>query len=341
MKRAVVALLVVLSCLTSGCSLPQDALEPVPSHPVQGIDTLRPPGDVFALLLDGNTLWCGGVDGVCAVDTQTRTVTMVVNAGRPMTYVRGIARDPSGALWFASERGLVRWKDGQATWFTTKEGLPDNRVNCVLVTRAGDLWAGTWSGAAMRTADGWTVLGKRDGLADDMVRVMLEDKSGSLWFGSYVAPAGGLAIRNASGWQTFSTADGLPHNDVVSLLEAPDGTVWVGTGFLDDGGAVQFERQGDGWQPRRTLGKAGGLAGGKARSICVTGDGNLVVGSEYQGMAIQTHDGFRVLTTMDGLSNDEVKSMAEDSNGNLWCATRDGLTIIDRQTLLDIERGTS
>lgn len=341
MKRAVVALLVVLSCLTSGCSLPQDALEPVPSHPVQGIDTLRPPGDVFALLLDGNTLWCGGVDGVCAVDTQTRTVTTIVDAGRPMTYVRGIARDPSGTLWFASERGLVRWKDGQATWFTTKEGLPDNRVNCVLVTRAGDLWAGTWSGAAMRTADGWTVLGKRDGLADDMVRVMLEDKSGSLWFGSYVAPAGGLAIRNASGWQTFSTGDGLPHNDVVSLLEAPDGTVWVGTGFLDDGGAVQFERQGDGWQPRRTLGKAGGLAGGKARSICVTRDGTLVVGSEYQGMAIQTRDGFRVLTTMDGLSNDEVKSMVQDSNGNLWCATRDGLTIIDRQTLLHIEEGTS
>jgi ligand-binding sensor domain-containing protein len=316
-------------------------MQPVPSHPVQGIDILRPPGGVFALLLEGTTLWCGGVDGACAVDTQTRTVTMVVNAGRPMTYVRGIALDSAGALWFASERGLVRWKDGQATWFTTKEGLPDNRVNCVLVTRAGDLWAGTWSGAAMRTAGGWTVLGKRDGLADDMVHVMLEGKDGSLWFGSYVAPAGGLAIRNVSGWQTFSTSNGLPHNNVVSLLKAPDGTVWVGTGFLDDGGAVQFERQGDGWQPRRTLGKAGGLAGGKARSIYVTTEGNLVVGSEYQGMAIQSRGGFRVLTTMDGLSNDEVTAMVQDSNGDLWCATLDGLTVIDRQTLLSIERGTS
>ena len=340
MKRTIVTLLVMLGCLTTGCALPQDAALPAPSHPMQGIDILRPPGDVFALLLQGDTLWCGGVDGVCAVDVVTRRIVMEVDAGRPMTYVRGIAVDHEGALWFASERGLVRWKDGQATWFTKQEGLPDNRVNCVLVTRAGDLWAGTWSGAAMRTAGGWTVLGKRDGLADDMVRVMLEDKSGSLWFGSYVAPAGGLAIRNASGWQTFSTADGLPHNDVVSLLEAPDGTVWVGTGFLDDGGAVQFERKGEDWQPRRTLGKAGGLAGGKVRSIYVTGSGTLVVGSEYQGMAIQTHDGFRVLTTVDGLSNDDVKSMVEDSYGNLWCATRDGLTIIDRQTLLNIEGGT-
>jgi ligand-binding sensor domain-containing protein len=33
--------------------------------------------------------------------------------------------------------------------------------------------------------------------------------------------------------------------------------------------------------------------------------------------------------------------MVEDGNGNLWCATRDGLTVIDRQTLLDIEGGTS
>ena len=341
MRKAVVALLVTLSCLVAGCSGLQDAVLPEPPQAIPGIDILRPPGDVFALLLDGDTLWCGGVDGVCAVDTQTRRVTMIVDAGRPMTYVRGIARDGGGTLWFASERGLVRWKDGEATWFTTKEGLPDNRVNCVLVTRAGDLWAGTWSGAAKRTPDGWTVLGKRDGLADDMVRVMLEDKSGSLWFGSYVAPAGGLAIRNASGWQTFSTAGGLPHNDVVTLLEAPDSTVWVGTGFLDDGGAVQFERKGDSWQPRRTLGNAGGLAGGKARSIYVATDGTLIVGSEYQGVAVQTPQGFRVLTTIDGLSNDEVKSMVKDSAGNLWCATRDGLTIIDQQTLLNIEGGTS
>jgi ligand-binding sensor domain-containing protein len=168
----------------------------------------------------------------------------------------------------------------------------------------------------------------------------LEDTSGGLWFGSYVAPAGGLAIRNASGWQTFSTTNSLPHNDVASLMEAPDGTVWVGTGFLDDGGAVQFERKSDSWQPRRTLGKAGGLAGGKARSIYVTADGTLIVGSEYQGMAVQTRGGFRLLTTMDGLSNDEVKAMVEDASGNLWCATRDGLTIIDRQTLLTIEGGT-
>ncbi|MFZ2412946.1 MAG: two-component regulator propeller domain-containing protein, partial [Candidatus Cryosericum sp.] len=191
MRRAVTALLVILSFLAAGCSGSRDAVVPAPPQAIPGIDILRPPGDVFALLLDGDTLWCGGVDGVCAVDTRTRRVNMIVDVGRPMTYVRGIARDTDGALWFASERGLVRWKGGRATWFTTKEGLPDNRVNCVLVTRTGDLWAGTWSGAAMRTADGWTVLRKRDGLADDMVRVMLEDKSGSLWFGSYVAPAGG------------------------------------------------------------------------------------------------------------------------------------------------------
>jgi ligand-binding sensor domain-containing protein len=33
--------------------------------------------------------------------------------------------------------------------------------------------------------------------------------------------------------------------------------------------------------------------------------------------------------------------MVEDTNGNLWCATRDGLTIINRQTLLNVEGGTS
>jgi ligand-binding sensor domain-containing protein len=341
MRTVLTAVLVVMSCVVPACSPALEPPLPMESTPMEGISTLRPPGDIFALLLDGTTLWCGGVDGVCAVDTRTRTVTAVVDAGRPMTYVRGMAQDRSGALWFASERGLVRWSSGVATWFTSKDGLPDNRVNSVIVTRSGDLWAGTWRGAARRTAGGWEVLHASDGLADDMTRVMLEDSGGSLWFGSYVAPAGGLAIRNASGWQMFSTAAGLPHNNVVSLLEVPDGTVWVGTGFLDDGGAVQFEREGDGWQVRRVLDKLGGLAGGKARSIYVTRDGTLVVGSEFQGIAIETQGGFRVLTIADGLSNDEVKVMTEDRDGNLWCGTRDGLTIIDRQTLLNIQGGTS
>lgn len=330
---------VLAVCLLAGCGPVTEVQQPAPAHPIAGIHTLRPPGDVFALFLDGTTMWCGGVDGVCAVDTQGRSVTQTVDAGRPMTYVRGIARDSEGALWFASERGLVRWKDETATWFTTREGLPDNRVNCVCVTREGELWAGTWSGAALRTGDGWKVLHKQDGLADDMVRVMLQDASGGLWFGSYVAPAGGLAIRTGSGWQRFSTQNGLPHNNIVSLYEAGDGTVWVGTGFMDDGGAVQFKRTGREWYIARILEKAGGLAGGKARSVYVTRDGTLLVGSEYEGMAVQTREGFRVLTTADGLSDNEVKCMLEDGDGNLWCATRDGLTIIDRETLIQIAEG--
>ena len=336
-RRMLATLLAV--CLLTGCGPVAGEQVPAPAHPLPGIHILRPPGDTFVLFLDGTTMWCGGVDGVCAVDTRERKVTETVDAGRPMTYVRGIAEDGEGALWFASERGLVRWKDGTATWFTTRQGLPDNRVNCVLVTRGGDLWAGTWSGAALRSGDGWKVLRKEDGLADDMVRVMLEDASGGLWFGSYVAPAGGLAILSGASWQQFSTQNGLPHNNIISLYEVADGTVWAGTGFLDEGGAVQFNQRDGVWEIVRVLEKAGGLAGGKARSVYVTRNGTLLVGSEYEGMAVQTREGFRVLTTADGLSDDEVKCMMEDGDGNLWCATRDGLTIIDRETLVEIAEG--
>jgi ligand-binding sensor domain-containing protein len=137
-----------------------------------------------------------------------------------------------------------------------------------------------------------------------------------------------------------STGTGLPHNNVVSIRQMSDGTVWVGTGIVDQGGAVQLRRGADGvWRVIRTLDQAGGLAGNKARSIYVTRSGALIVGSEYEGMVVQTLQGFRVLTMDDGLSSDEVKSMVEDAQGNLWCATRDGLTVIDRETLNAIERG--
>jgi ligand-binding sensor domain-containing protein len=52
------------------------------------------------------------------------------------------------------------------------------------------------------------------------------------------------------------------------------------------------------------------------------------LGSEYDGVAIVDPDGVTILDRTSGLSDNEVKVMLEDQDGQLWLGTRYGVTVI-------------
>lgn len=75
--------------------------------------------------------------------------------GLPSDRVNAIAEDTSGALWFGTDNGLVRY-DGRQTQLFTGEGantLPSARIRALKLDAAGALWIGTDAGAA-RLFDG-------------------------------------------------------------------------------------------------------------------------------------------------------------------------------------------
>jgi ligand-binding sensor domain-containing protein/signal transduction histidine kinase len=70
--------------------------------------------------------------------------------GLPSDRVNAIAEDASGALWFGTDNGLVRY-DGRRTQLVTGEGanaLPSPRIRALKLDAAGGLWIGTDGGAA-------------------------------------------------------------------------------------------------------------------------------------------------------------------------------------------------
>ena len=70
--------------------------------------------------------------------------------GLPSDRVNAIAEDASGALWFGTDKGLVRY-DGRRTQLVTGEGanaLPSSRVRALKLDAGGGLWVGTEAGAA-------------------------------------------------------------------------------------------------------------------------------------------------------------------------------------------------
>jgi ligand-binding sensor domain-containing protein len=312
----------------SGIPAPNTAQAQTP-----GWSILRPPSDVYALAIDHDSLWAGGKDGVMQLDLRTGMVIETLKCDEKLEYVRALLADEDGTLWIGHETGLSRKDANGCITLTEKDGLPDKRVNALLRDKAGQLWVGTWSGAAIQSDGTWRTINNRDGLLVDMVNVIMEDAQGEMWFGSAIAPQGGLSILYNGQWKYLTTADGLPHNNIQALVQDPQGAVWAATGLLDRGGTARLIKNGNTWSVTQVFDSQNGLAGNKGRSLLVDQAGRLWIGSEYDGLALQTLTGWKIFTTKDGLSQNEIKVMKLDGSGNLWIGTRDGLTRIDHQAL--------
>jgi len=302
---------------------------------IPGIQALRPPHEVSALAVKGDLLFAGGREGVFRIERRSGRVLGLLEAPRPLHYVRALALDPAGTLWIGSSEGLWGW-DGAGGWREVRagQGIPDDRVNVLAVDRAGRLWVGTWGGASVKEGERWTTLRRADGLADDMVNVFLEDDGGGLWFGSYTAPEGGLSHRAPDGtWTRWTVAEGLPHNNINGLFQDREGSVWACTGFMDRGGACRFVPREGRWVLDRVLTQKDGLAGAKSRSLLQDRAGVYWFGSEYDGTVRMDAGRHRTLTREDGFSGNEAKRIVEDADGVLWFATEDGVTRLGPEAL--------
>jgi ligand-binding sensor domain-containing protein/signal transduction histidine kinase len=87
------------------------------------------------------------------IDNATRNLhrwgAVTLFHGLPSDRVNAIVEDASGALWFGTDNGLVRY-DGRSTELFTGEGasvLPSARIRALKLDAGGGLWVGTESGA--------------------------------------------------------------------------------------------------------------------------------------------------------------------------------------------------
>ncbi len=139
---------------------------------------------------------------------------------------------------------------------------------------------------------------------------------------------GGVTVFHNLRAKSFAVKEGLAHPYVQGITQDPTGVVWVATGQYFDGGVSAFERVSGGWKFKQVLHRSEGLAGEKARSVAVDADDNLWVGSESDGLAILHGSTSNVLSTANGLPDNEITCIRFDSEGNAWLATLRGVVKI-------------
>src|SRR5262245_10293080 len=236
-RRAARVVLAGCAWLWLGCLLPGSTFSQTPSsHKVfgryqqfvwreqQGL----PQNTVQAITRtrDGY-LWLGTLAGAARFDGAHFTVfdngnTTAIKG----SYITALLQDRQGDLWLTSDGGgLVRYRHGQFSLYTTRDGLPNETTKALLEDREGGLWVGTYGGLALLKGERFTVYTTREGLPHNEVRALAQDSEGGLWVGT----SNGLARFKDGRFALYSTRDGLAHNYVLTLFPDQSGTLWAGT----------------------------------------------------------------------------------------------------------------
>jgi ligand-binding sensor domain-containing protein len=117
-----------------------------------------------------------------------------------------------------------------------QRGLPDNRIQSLLIDSQGRLWVGmirglAWFDSASETFSSY----RRDeaesrSLPDDYIVSLAEDRGGSLWIGTKF---GGLAKWNPRTWSfghvRASAEEGYSDRNIMAFAEDKLGRLWIAT----------------------------------------------------------------------------------------------------------------
>jgi len=173
-----------------------------------------------------------------------------------------MAETPSGTLWFGTEQGVFRLRDGQLRKYGKEQGLGSAAVRHLYADRNGRLWVAEnklyvleqpeaesfaavpiaveyarwvmqdregsyWVGTANEglwqiRSSAYRMLLPQSTLLEGNVRAVAIDRSGATWAS---LPDGGVARMTPDGKTAVVETDGV----VSSLCPANDGSVWIGT----------------------------------------------------------------------------------------------------------------
>jgi signal transduction histidine kinase/ligand-binding sensor domain-containing protein len=142
------------------------------------------------------------------------------------------AVDSDGAVWFTSDRGLLRFREGNWKRFTAADGLKSIDLDEVIVAPDGALWISSQEtvGLARITVrddrlhvDNFT---SRDGLHSQNVSALAFDIHGRLWFST----DDGIQVKDGTAFPHYTQAQGLLWNDSCNhaLFGDTDGAIWIG-----------------------------------------------------------------------------------------------------------------
>ena len=270
----------------------------------------------------------------------------------PMSYnfVRTIAQDKDGFMWFGSSEGLDRFDGHQTLNFHHDSALPNslssNVISRILIDKQQRLWVGTFGGGlnlyrpATQDFIHFTIKSTTATISNNTVNALFEDSEGKMW----IATENGLNVLSSQDnkWSTqqifqeLGNPNSLTHNGVLSIIETRNNEIWVGT---NGGGISVFDLQG---KFLKSV-KYGDSNSATYVNKFVSGmyldiNGDIWIGTVDSGLlryTVNTEQFKHYQVNADDqstVSSNAISNIYQDSEGNIWIATDNGLSIYNYTT---------
>jgi signal transduction histidine kinase/ligand-binding sensor domain-containing protein len=271
---------------------------------VATVRNVLPERGLGTLFQDASGRICVSTGATVACLDHDRVVSI---GGVPGGLVNAMVEDPHGTLWVAHwTLGLFRVSTShnvqQIPWSTF--GHEDSALRLAADPVRGGLWLGFTLGGIAYFDDGRVRLSyaAADGLGKGRVNALRVDQEGTVW----AATEGGLSRLKNGRIVTLTSANGLPCDAVDSVLEDEDAAAWLYMAC----GIVRIARaEIEGW----------------AAIVDHNPDAKPTIGVTV----LDSSEGVRSVTNISSFSPHTAKS----SDGRLWFATVDGVTVVDPRHL--------
>lgn len=259
--------------------------------------------------------------------------------------VWAFSEDAHNNLWLGVDKmGLVYFDRKNNRFSQTYDGFDfsdlgfPQTVLSLLEDSRGNLWAGTWAQGITRfnlKTKKYTHFNpnipddKR--FTGDSIWSILESKSGDIYFGTMNQGFTRYNYATDSFRNFRNNYDGnkSPNNNAAwSMREAQDGRIWIGT----NGGANVFNPATERFEfYKNEPGNPKSLSGTIVSYIYEDSKGRLWLCTLGGGLNLfhPEDQTFTHIRAADGLKDDEVHSMVEDSKGILWLGNTSGITAFD------------
>ena len=234
---------------------------------------------------------------------------------------------------------------------STKHGLSQSNVLCILQDSKGYMWFGTQNG--LNVFNGYefkvytNIEGNPDSLSNNVVHALFEDSDGNLWIGT---EGGGLNLfnRNTETFKEFSAEKNpgiVSHQIIRTIYEDHHHILWIGT----YGGGI------DAYDLKRGLvthyshqeATPQSLSCNFINVIYEDSKGNIWIGTEGKGLNKYNRENdtfvrypYKIIGNKNSspskyLTGDTVNTIYEDRSGHLWIGTwGGGLNLFDIKTNL-------
>jgi PAS domain S-box-containing protein len=280
-------------------------------------------------------LWLGSSDGLYRFDGVVfERYQPQSGSPLPAGTVESLLALSNGDLWIGFRAGGISLlRKGNATNYTTRDGVPGGTVWNLAHDREGTIWAATASGLARLDDSRWKEVGKDWSFPGTSARAILLDGQGTLWVSTE-----DTLVFLPSGAKRFQPT-GIRVGQVLQITQAASGKLWM----AETSRSVRPIPLSDKRQaPDETEVQVG------SREILFDRDGALWITSLGDGLRRSPAPGLlkgkikefstavESFTAKDGLSDDLVRTILQDREGNIWVGTDNGLDRFRKTNLVPV-----